>query len=71
MPMGLTGAAFIFLLSVLGVCVPLILIESRTKATRKLAIALILTASLAGCVVAVFGLLRQSPPLLDLSWATP
>jgi hydrogenase-4 component B len=69
--MGLTGAAFIFLLSVLGVCVPLILIESRTKATRKLAIALILTASLAGCVVAVFGFLRQSPPLLDLSWATP
>lgn len=71
MPMGLTGAAFVFLLIVLGVCVPLILIASRTKAARKLAIALIVAASLAGCIAAVFGFLRQSPPLLDLSQATP
>jgi len=69
--MGFTGAAFIFLLSVLGVCVPLILIASRTKAARQFAIALILAASLVGCTVAVFGFLRQSPPLLDLSQATP
>jgi NADH:ubiquinone oxidoreductase subunit 5 (subunit L)/multisubunit Na+/H+ antiporter MnhA subunit len=69
--MGLTGAAFVFLLSVLGVCVPLILIASRTKSARNLAIALILVASLAGCAAAVFGFLRQSPSLLNLSRVTP
>ena len=71
MLMGPTGVVFIFLLGVLGVCVPLILIVSRTKGARKLAIALILTASLGGCVAAVFGFLRQSPSLLDLSRVTP
>ena len=69
--MGLTGAAFVFLLVVLDVCVPLILIASHTKVARKLAIALILAASLAGCMAAVFGFLRPSPPLLDLSQAMP
>jgi len=65
------GASLFFLLSVLGVCVPLILIASHTKSARKLAISLILTASLAGCAAAVLGFLRQSPPLLDLSRITP
>src|SRR5579864_2073563 len=71
MQMGLMGAAFFFLLSILGVCVPLILTTSRTKGARKLAITLILTASLAGCAVAVLGFLWQSPVLLDLSQVTP
>ena len=62
MQLGLTGAAFFFLLSVLGICVPLILIASHTKGARKLAITLILTASLAGCAAAVLGFLGQSPP---------
>jgi hydrogenase-4 component B len=70
MLMGLTGVVFVFLISVLGVCVPLILIASRAKDARKLAISLILTACLAGCVAAVFGFVRQAPPLLDLSRAT-
>ena len=65
------GAAFIFLLTVLGVCVPLILIASRANAARGLAIALILAACLTGGVMAAFGFLRQPPPLLDLSRATP
>src|ERR1035437_653930 len=71
MLIGPTGAVFVFLLSILGVCVPVILIASRTKGARKRAIALILTASLAGCVAAVAGFLRQSPPLMDLSLAAP
>ena len=71
MLMGPTGVVFVFLLSVLGVCVPLILIASRAKGARNLAIALILTASLAGCAAAVSGFLRQSPSLLDLSRVTP
>ncbi len=67
----LTGAAFVFLLSALGIFVPLILIAGRAKGARRLAIALILTASSAGCLVAVSGVLRQPAPLLDLSLATP
>ena len=51
--------------------VPLILIASRAQGARRLAIALILTANFAGCVVAVLGFLGQSAPQLDLSWATP
>jgi hydrogenase-4 component B len=71
MQLGLTGAAFFFLLSVLGVCVPLILIVSHAKGARKLAIALILIASLAGCTAAMLGFLGQSLPVLDLSRITP
>jgi hydrogenase-4 component B len=70
MLMGSIGVVFVFLISVLGICVPLILIASRAKGARKFAIALISSACLAGCVAAVAGFLRQSPPLLDLSWAT-
>ena len=58
--MGPTGVVFVFLLSVLGVCVPLILIVSRTKGARNLAITLILTACLAGGVVAMFGFLGRT-----------
>ena len=65
------GAAFAFLVSALGVFVPLILIASRRGRARVLAIALILTASIAGCLVAISGFLRQSAPLLDLTWVTP
>src|SRR5512135_2558305 len=71
MLVGPTGVVFVFLLGVLGICVPLILIASRTKGARNLAIALIPTASLAGCVAAVPGFLRPSPSLLDLSRVTP
>jgi hydrogenase-4 component B len=71
MAIGLTGVAFVFLLAVLGVLVPFLLIASRTEGARRLAIALILTAGLAGCLVAVSGLLRQPAPRLDLSWVTP
>ena len=68
---GPIGAAFVFLLAVLSVLVPLILIASRAEGARRLAIALIVTASFAGCVVAVFSFLRQPGPVLDLSRATP
>ncbi len=71
MLMGPLGVAFAFLLSVLGVFVPLILVASPGKRVRKLAIALILAASIAGCLVAVSGFLGQSAPLLDLSRVTP
>lgn len=71
MLMGPTGVAFVFLFSALGVFVPLILIASRKEGARRLAIALILTAGLAGCVVAVSGFLRQPGPFLDLSRVTP
>lgn len=66
-----TGAPFVLLLVALGVAVPLILIASRAQGARRLAITLILIASVAGCVMAVFGFLVQSAPRLDLSWATP
>jgi hydrogenase-4 component B len=68
---GSIGALFAFLLLVLGVFVPLVLIGSRAKSVQRLAIALILAASIAGCLVAVFGFLRQPGPVLDLSRATP
>jgi hydrogenase-4 component B len=68
---GPIGAAFVFLLAVLSVFVPLILIASRAEGARRLAVALILTASFAGCVVAVSSFLRQPGPVLDLSRATP
>ena len=71
MPIGSTGLALVFLLAVLGVFVPLLLIASRAKGARRLAIALILTASVVGCLVALSGFLRQPAPLLDLSRATP
>lgn len=71
MPMGLTGVAFAFLLGVLGVVVPLILLASRAKIARKLAIALILAASLAGLLVAVFGFSGKAPSSLELPWVTP
>jgi hydrogenase-4 component B len=71
MLMGPTGVAFVFLFSVLGVFVPLILIASRAKSARRLAIALILTAGVAGCLVAVSGFLRQPAPFIDLSQVTP
>lgn len=68
---GPIGAAFVFLLAVLSVLVPLILIASRAEGARRLAVALIVTASFAGCVVAVSSFLRQPGPVLDLSRATP
>jgi hydrogenase-4 component B len=67
--MGPTGVVFVFLIGVLGVCVPLILIVSRTKGARKFAIGLILAACLAGCVAAVAGFLRQPASLPALSLA--
>jgi len=63
--------AFVFLLAVLGVVAPFILIASRTESARRVASTLILTAGLAGCLVAVSSLLRQPAPGLDLSWVTP
>jgi len=71
MPIGPLGVVFASLLSVLGVFVPLILTAGSGKRVRKLAVAAILAASIAGCLVAVSGLLWQPAPLLDLSWATP
>jgi hydrogenase-4 component B len=71
MLIGPLGVVFASLLSVLGVFVPLILIAGSGKRVRKLAIAAILAGSIAGCLVAVSGLLWQPAPLLDLSWATP
>lgn len=68
---GTIGAAFIFLLAFLAVLVPLTLIVSSAESARRLAIALILIASSAGCVVAAFGFLGQSALRLDLSWAAP
>ena len=68
---GPTSAPFILLLVVLGVAVPLILVVSRAQSARGLAIALILTASLAGCLIAVSGFWGQSVHGLDLSGMTP
>jgi hydrogenase-4 component B len=70
MLIGPLGAVFALALSVLSV-VPLILIATRGKRVRKLAIALILAASVVGCLVALSGFLGQSAPLLDLSWVSP
>ncbi len=67
----LTHPAFLFLLAALGAAVPLLLFASRANAARSFAIALLLTALSAGCLVASFGLLRQQATLLDLSWLTP
>lgn len=69
--MGSIGVAFVFLLSILAVCVPLILIASRAEDARSVAIALILTASTVGCLVGVSGLLRRLTVLFDLSPVTP
>jgi len=68
---GSIGAPFAFLLAVLGIVVPLLLIASRAKSVQRLAIALILAASFAGCLVAVFGFRRQPGTVVDLSRATP
>ena len=69
--MGPIEMAFAYLLSVLGVFVPAILIVSRGARARRLAITLILTAGVAGGLVAVSSFLWQTTSLLDLSWATP
>jgi hydrogenase-4 component B len=71
MAIEIIGMAFVFLLVMVGLCGPLLLIASRTNGARRLVIALILSASLAGCLVAASSFFRQSFPLLDLSWATP
>jgi len=71
MSAGATGAAFVFLLSVLGLLVPVILMAVRASSARKLAVALILAALFAGCAVAVKGFLGQAVPVLDFSRATP
>lgn len=65
------GVAFAVLLGFLGVGVPLILLASRAKTARKLAVVLLLTASLAGCLVAVFAFLGKPAPSLELTWVTP
>jgi hydrogenase-4 component B len=65
------GAPLFLLLAMLAVVVPLILVAGRAQGARKLAIMLILTASLVGCAMAVLSLFGQSVPRLDLSWATP
>jgi formate hydrogenlyase subunit 3/multisubunit Na+/H+ antiporter MnhD subunit len=69
--MGPIGVAFAFLLSILGIFVPLILIANRGEGVRRFAVALILSASVAGCLVAAFSLVREPAPFLDLSWVTP
>jgi hydrogenase-4 component B len=66
----ITAGAFIILLTLLGLLVPLILIVARGTGARKLAVALILVAVSAGCVVAVGGLLGKPAPVLDISRAT-
>jgi hydrogenase-4 component B len=71
MLLGPTGAPFVLLLVVLGIVVPLALIVGRAQSARRLAIALILTASLTGCVMAVCGFWGPSAPRLDLSRAAP
>ncbi len=71
MPIGPTGALFVLLAVALGVAVPVILMASRAPGARRLAITLILAASFAGCVLAVFGFLGRAAPRLDLSRASP
>src|SRR5437879_6808869 len=65
------GVAFALLLSILGIIVPLILIASQSEGARRFAVALILSASIAGCLVAAFSFVRAPAPFLDLSWVTP
>ncbi|MGA8142844.1 MAG: proton-conducting transporter membrane subunit [Candidatus Acidiferrales bacterium] len=69
--MRLTGAALVFLITALGGLAPLILIIGRAKIARRLAIALILGASTAGCLVAVSSFLQEPAPRLVLHWVTP
>src|ERR1051326_774617 len=71
MLIGATGMAFAYLLSILGVVVPLILIASSGEWPRRFAVALILSASIAGCLVAVIGFVWARGPSLELSWVTP
>ncbi len=65
------GTVLVLVLAALGAGVPLLLIVSRGENAGKLASALVLAASGAGCVVAVSALSRQLGPVLDLSRATP
>jgi hydrogenase-4 component B len=70
MPVGLASAAFILPLAILGICVPLVLALSGGLAPRRLAIALVVAATLALGAVAGLGFLGASVSSLDLSpWA--
>jgi hydrogenase-4 component B len=71
MQLGAIEVGFVFLLAVLGLIAPLALIASKARRVRGLAVALILSASIAGCLVAVFGFLKEPALLLELRWVTP
>ncbi len=71
MPAQITSGAFVLVVALLGLFVPLILMAGRAAHARKLAMALILAAVFAGFGVAVEGFLGQAAPVLDFSWATP
>jgi hydrogenase-4 component B len=63
--------AFGVLLVTLGLIVPLILMVSRAKKTRALAIALIVGSNVVGCFVAALCFWQQSVVLVDFSSFTP
>lgn len=63
--------ALAFVLLALGLLAPLSLIAGRGEKARRLAVALILSASIAGCLVALFSFLREPSLLLELRWVTP
>jgi hydrogenase-4 component B len=71
MQLGAMEVGFVFLLAVLGLIAPLALIASKGRRVRGLAVALILSASIAGCLVAVFSFLKEPALLLELRWVTP
>jgi hydrogenase-4 component B len=63
--------AFDFLLAVLGFVVPLLLIARQTNGARRLAVTLIMAASVSGCLAATLGLWQRSAILVNLSGVTP
>ena len=71
MQLGSTELAFVSVLIVLGLVVPLVLAASRTKGARTFAVALILVGCLVGCFVAALGFWRGSGFLLTFSGVTP
>src|SRR5579863_6283447 len=71
MQLGSTELAFVSVLIVLGLIVPLVLAVSRRKGARVLAVALIFVGCLADCFVAAVGFWRGSGFLLTSSGATP
>jgi hydrogenase-4 component B len=71
MQLVLINIAFGFLLAALGLFAPLVLMASQGKKTRGLAIALMVSSNLVGCIVAALCFWRAHVVLVDFSSFTP